>query len=302
MRLFGNKRDIIIVTGCNAVGKTTASNHLREWANKQNILYEKSIIADSQCLFEAMQKDDLEGGFHHTHDWCQPGIQGHSHYLDQPVFPFTVTDNELPNTMRQQFFSKLTELPNAGKLWFVEWAGGINTNPPEDPASCIDYSYSLVKRMFYDGTIPNGWLKRIKAVIHVEASPSVRFELNKKRVIPSLARVEAIEAGTAFWKKDEKVLQFYGLDDFNEIKEQLFPAKIRIYKLNNDGEGKESFFKNLDLIVNDLFSDDHLIVKMLKTMESLFRTNITSNYAEEDLSLTQGELAEENQEVRLLTS
>lgn len=251
MRFFRNKPDIIVVTGCNAVCKTTASIYLRKLANLCNIYYENCIIADSQCLFEAMQLDDQAGGMHHTHDWCTTSIQGHSHYLDQPVFPFTVTDDELPNMMRQQFFSKLTALPRTGKLWFVEWAAGINTNPPDDPASCIDYSYSLVKRMFHDGTLPDGWLKRIKAVIHLEADNHVRFELNKKRRIPSSARVEAIETDTAFWQKDKRVLRFYGRDDFSEIKGLLQDAGIPIHNLKNDGGN--SFYKGLAKIAGALF-------------------------------------------------
>lgn len=251
MRSNENERDIIIVTGCNAVGKTTASNYLRKLANLHKILYENCIISDSQCLFEAMQHDDQAGGLHHTHDWCTPGNQDHSHYRDEPVFPFTVTDDELPNMMRQQFFSKLKELPKTGKLWFVEWAAGINTNPPEEPASCIDYSYSLVKSMFNDGTLPVDWLERIKAVIHLEADTCVRFDLNKKRFIPSSARAEAIETGTAFWQKDERILRFYGADDFSEIEGLLQAADITIHKLKNDGGN--SFYKGLAKIAGALF-------------------------------------------------
>ena len=60
MRLFRYNRDVIIITGCNAVGKTTASNYLRNWASLHNIPQENTIIADSHCLFEAMQDDDEE--------------------------------------------------------------------------------------------------------------------------------------------------------------------------------------------------------------------------------------------------
>src|SRR5436305_8938337 len=150
MRLFGNKRDIIIVTGCNAVGKTTASNHLRELATKFNIPHENIIIADSQCLFEAMQKDDRAHGLHHTHDWCDAGDEGHVHDIDRPVFPFTVTDNELPDRMRKSFFKKLAKLQGTNKFWFVEWAGGVNINPD----SPINYSYFHVKCILEKGNIP----------------------------------------------------------------------------------------------------------------------------------------------------
>src|SRR5690242_16621204 len=130
MRFVEDERDIIILTGRNAVGKTTAANYLRQLAASHNIPYENRLVADSQMLF-----DDKTGGLHHTHDWCVKGGKGHIHRSDEPEFPFTVTDNELPNTMRTHFFTRLTELPRTGSLWFVEWAAGVNTNPLYDPAS-----------------------------------------------------------------------------------------------------------------------------------------------------------------------
>lgn len=273
MLFLGNKRDIIIVTGCNAVGKTTASNYLRKFANSHNIPLENCIFSDSQCLFEAMQLDDLASGLHHTHDWCTTGIQGHSHHLDQPLFPFTVTDDELPNIMRQQFFSKLTELPNTGKIWFVEWAAGINTNPPEDPASNIDYSYSLVKRLLLDGTLSDGWLKRIKAVVHLEAKNHVRFDLNKKRCIPSFPRVEAIEKGTAFWQKDERVLRFYGKDDFAEIKDLLEAHDIDIHTVENNGD--DCFYHKLASVADIIFVTGKTpVAKLLSGMATITKHSI----------------------------
>lgn len=251
MDLIGNERDIIIVTGCNAVGKTTTTNYLRNWAKSFNIPHENNIIADSQSLFEAMQLDDQAGGLHHTHNWCEPGTQGHSHLLDQPIFPFTVTDNELTDTMRKQFFTKLTALPKTGKLWFAEWAGGVNTNPPDDPTSLIDYSYSKVKGMLQEESLPDSWLKRVKAVIHVMANIDVRFDLNQRRPIPSSAQPDAIEAGTAFWQKDERVLRFYGRDDFFEIEDRFQSTSIPIYTLENDGGN--CFYDYLEIVADAIF-------------------------------------------------
>jgi hypothetical protein len=260
MRLFGNKRDIIIVTGSNAVGKTTASNYLRKLATSYNIPYESRIIADSQCLFEAMQKDDRIHGLHHIHDWCEPGEQGHIHDLDHPVFPFTVTDNELPDRMRKSFFKKLAKLPSTNKFWFVEWAGGINTNPD----SLIDYSYSHVKFMLEKRMLPDKWLKRVKAVIHVTATNEVRFALNKQRTIPFSACPEAIERGTAFWQKNEQVLGFYGKDDFSEIEDLLGNASITISKIENNGSS--SFFEDLETVAKKIFlSESNAVAKSPKT-------------------------------------
>lgn len=262
MRLFGNKRDIIIVTGCNAVGKTTASNHLRELATLYNIPHENIIIADSQCLFEAMQMDDLDGGFHHTHDRCQPGIQGHSHHSDLPIFPFTVIDNELPNQMRKRFFNKLTKLHSKGKFWFVEWAGGVNSNQD----SSIDYSYARVKCMLEEGMLPTKWLKRVKAIIHVTAEEQVRFALNKQRSVPFFPRPEAIENGTAFWQKDERVLQFYGRDDFIEIQGLLEKADITVYTIKNIGS--RCFFEDLEIAAKKIFFSERIAVAKASKLSS----------------------------------
>ncbi len=263
MDLIGTKRDIIIVTGCNAAGKTTTTNYLREWANLRNIPNENKIVADSQCLFEAMQLDDQAGGLHHTHDWCTTDSQGHSHHLDQPVFPFTVIDNELPVTMRLQFFMKLTALPKTGKLRFVEWAGGVNTNPPDDPTSLIDYSYSKVKDMLQEESLADGWLKRVKAVIHVKADYDVRLYLNGHRSIPTSAQPEAFEKGTAFWLKDERVLRFYGHDDFAEIEDLFQACNIPVHSLVNDG--RNHFYECLETIANTLFFPRNTTVSLVLT-------------------------------------
>jgi hypothetical protein len=260
MYLDENRPDIIIVTGCNAVGKTTASNFLRNFALLHNISYENRIIADSQCLFEAMQLDDQTGGIHHTHDWCTTNSKSHSHRndQDQPVFPFTVTSNFLPEKMRYDFFQKLSALPPNGKIWFVEWAGGVNINPRNDPGANIDYSYASVKRMLQKGEIPNDWLYRIRAIIHVKAKRSVRFSLNKIRSVPSSAQPEAIEAGTAFWKKDDRVLRFYGRDDFSKLKYVFRKAGIPVHNVKNDGG--RYFFESLEKKVEVIFSIETKII------------------------------------------
>ncbi len=265
----GNKPDIIIVTGCNAVGKTTASNYLRKLANKHNIPYENRIIADSQCLFEAMQLDDQTGGYHHTHDWCKTNSNRHSHAndQDQPVFPFTVTSTTLPEQMRYDFFQKLSELQLTGKFWFVEWAGGVNINPRNDPSANIDYSYASVKRMLQEGDIPNDWLYRIRAVIHLKAKRSVRLSLNKIRSVPTSAQPEAIEAGTAFWQKDDTVLRFYGRDDFSKIKRIFKKAGIQVYSVKNDGG--HYFFECLEKEIEAIFSTEKNIIPQ-STILSLY--------------------------------
>jgi len=272
MRLFRYNRDIIIITGCNAVGKTTASNYLRNWASLHNIPQENTIVADSHCLFEAMQDDDETGGHHHTHNWCQSDQHGHNYNDNQPEFPFTVTDNTLPDAMRINFFSKLTNL-ETGKLWFAEWAAGVNTNPPDDSSSNIDYSYAKVKSMLQNKSISAGWLKRVKAVVHISANECMRFDLNKRRLIPSTARPEAIEKGTAFWQKDEQVLRFYGKDDFAEIKDLLEAHNIDIHTIENDGD--ERFYHKLAAVADEIFVTGKTpVAKLLSGMATITKHSL----------------------------
>ena len=246
------ERDIVIVTGCNAVGKTTASNYLRKLVRSHGLPCENRIISDSQCLFQAMLEDDKDGGLHHTHDCYENTTKGHTHNFDQPPFPFTITDNELPDRMRHYFFPKLETLPRTGNLWFAEWAAGVNTNPPENLISRVDYSYKKIDYLLREGDIPSTWLKRVKVVIHLKANYDVRRCLNEQRTIPSFARPEALEQGTASWLKDERVLRFYGDDDFFEIDSILRNANIPIYTFTNNG-GPE-FFNLLENTAKSLFS------------------------------------------------
>lgn len=252
MSLVENKRDIIIVTGCNVVGKTTASNYLRKLVTLRKIPSGKRLISDSQCLFKTMLKDDEEGGLHHTHDWCKKDTRGHKHNPGQPVFPFTVTDNELPDRMRQDFFSKLRTLPRNGNLWFVEWAAGVNTNPSDNPISYIDYSYTTVKKMLQGETLPDIWLKRVKVVIHLKADNNVRHCLNEKSYISSFTQSAVLEQGTASWLKDERILNFYGKDDFSEIESVFRNADIPIYPVKNDGTC--TFFNLLKIAAETIFT------------------------------------------------
>jgi hypothetical protein len=251
MNVSRDERDIIIVTGSNAVGKTTTTNYLRAYAKSHSIPHEQGGIADSQSLFEMMRLDDKAGGLHHTHDWCAKGSRGHSHSHNEPEVPFTITDNELPDAMRKHFFTNLTILPKTGTKKFVEWAGGVNINPPHDPTSVIDYSYATVKRIVQERSLPTDWLKRVFAVIHLTANRRVRFMLNKRRPLPSSDYPEEIETGTVFWQKDERILGFYGCDDFSEIESLFRELAIPIYSIQNDGD--KHFYTHLKSVAEKLF-------------------------------------------------
>ena len=143
-------------------------------------------------------------------------------------------------------------MPRNGNLWFVEWAAGVNTNSPDAPISDIDYSYMTVKKMLQEETLTKIWLERVKVVIHLKAENHVRLFLNEKTSISSFGQSEALEQGTASWLKDERILKFYGKDDFPEIESVFRNADIPIYSIKNDGTC--SFFNLLKIAAETIFT------------------------------------------------
>ena len=235
-------KNLVIITGTNRVGKTTIGKQFLKAVSRQEIRNVNSLIEDSQFLLEAMRLDDARSGFHHTHEWVTNPKDGHTHAQEQPEFPFTVLDNILPNEMRHLFFTKLTTLPQTG-IWFTEWAGGRNTNPLDDPFSKIDYSYTSIVNMLRVGTLSTAWLERVSAVIHLVADMSVRFLLNEQAKKDTSQDKEETDTGS--WSIDQRVINFYGYDDFLESGlEMLFKAQnIPIHEIKNDGT--YHFFEHL---------------------------------------------------------
>lgn len=251
---MNGSRNIVIITGRNVVGKTLASNYLRDWCFLQRIPCEQKAISDAQSLFKAMQLDDEMGGFHHTHDWCKAREykeynEGHLHEPTQSMLPFKVIGNKLPDDMLFDFFTELTRIPGTKQLYFVEWAAGSNMNPMGLSAHEVDYSCSKVKRMLQDGSLPSSWLTQVHSVIRIIASNEKRFTFNEMRHIPTLAE---IEYGTASWATDNEVLQFYGKDDFIEIEEIFRNRDIPVHSIVNN-ESASSFEKKLHDLAYELF-------------------------------------------------
>lgn len=249
---MSDRRNIILITGRNAVGKTTASNYLRERCASSSLPCESKTISDALSLLKAMQKDDEQRGFHHTHDWCEATDynEGHSHDLSQPMLPFTVLDNALPDAMLWDFFTELSNIPPADTLYIAEWAAGSNTNPENISASEIDYSYTKVKRMLQTDELPTCWLDRVRLVIHLVASDENRRMFNEKRYTPCL---EEMLDGTVSWPLQNKILQFYGNDDFAEIEDIFQKMGIPVIEVVNDGD--HSFFEEkLAHVISQLFA------------------------------------------------
>jgi hypothetical protein len=235
-------RNIIIVTGRSAVGKTTTSNYLRNIFASQKIPCEEHVISDALSLIKMVELDDKQGGLHHTHDWCKPTTyqKGHSHQLSQPILPFTVLDNTLPDAMLFDFFTELTKIPKTDTIYIAEWAAGLNNNPKDTLFSSIDYSYAKINEMFRKGILPTHWIKQVISVVHIVASDESRFTFNEKRNIPCS---EKMLDGTMSWYTPEEILRFYDEDDFINIIPFFQKNDAHIYEITNSGNS--NFFKEL---------------------------------------------------------
>ncbi len=243
-----SQNDIILVTGRNMVGKTTAIYHLKKYIDLDKIHNE--IITDSQYLFESMMQDDKSGGIHHTHSWCEKSSRGHKHNSreDEPIFPFTVTDNTIPDSTFHLFFTALNNLPHINnKIYFVELAGGRNTLFKDESGSDINYSYAKIKRIYQENLKYRKWMERVRTVIHITAADETRQILKHRRLMHF---PKDLAKNTASWLIDERVLQFYGYDDFFEIQGLFDSSGVTVHDIKNDGS--VFFFDRLNCLSKEL--------------------------------------------------
>lgn len=244
-------KDIILIAGPNAVGKTTASSYLMQIARERGIAYEPTPVDDFSYLFKQVLKDDLSGGHHHYHDWSEERSKGHSHANGGAYIPFVVTHTALSDSMHNEFFSAIASLPKMGKLWFVEWTGGGNTNPPDNPAAHTDFSFTRASKMIKEGRWPIQWLERIYAVIHTSADIETRFLLNTKdSEYPHLKE----SSGQILVRRITTVLEIFGQDDFSSIEPLFRNAGMElIFDLCN--KGGDRFYDELASISDSLFNN-----------------------------------------------
>lgn len=243
-------KDIVLIVGQIAVGKTTASSYLMQLAREQGIAYEPTPIDDFPHLFEQVWKDDISGGHRHYHDWSGEGSEGHSHAHAEPYIPFVVTHTDLVDGMYTNFFNFITEQSQTGKLRFVEWTGGKNTNPPDRPAARADFSFTRAYEMIKEGHWSDRWLERILAIVHITADRETQLLLNTKNSEhPSFKESSDQVVG----RRIKAALDIFGEDDFSSIK-LLFRGRVDnklIFDVCNKG-GKE-FYDRLEAISDSLF-------------------------------------------------
>ena len=244
-------KDIILIAGQNAVGKTTASSYFMQIARERGIAYNPRPVDDFSYLFDQTLKDDLSGGYCHYHYWSGERSRGHSHKNGEASIPFVVTHTALSDGMHNEFFYDIASLRKTGKLWFVEWTGGRNTNPPGNPAAQADFSFTRASKMIKVGRWPAQWLERIYAIIHISADIKTRFLLNTKdSKYPSLKE----SSGQILVRRVTTVLEIFGQDDFSRIEPLFRNAGIElIFDLHNIGD--DQFYNELATISSPLFND-----------------------------------------------
>ncbi len=243
------RQDIILIIGQNAVGKTAAFRYLTWLAQQRGIAYESEPISDFLFLLKQTLMDDERGGFRHYHNWSKVKNCGHSHANGEATIPFAITDNDLIDGMQQEFLQTLTSLPHTGKLRFVEWTGGININPPAEPASQVDFSFNRVSARIQKDLLTIQWTARVRAVIHISATTATRLFFNTQ---DSDYQALQIMSGQVSAIRISTVLDLFGEDDFARIEPLFKQASVPfIFSVYNKGD--DGFYEDLRRIGDVIF-------------------------------------------------
>lgn len=247
------QKDLLLITGANTAGKSSTIKFLSFLCEKYSVTTGEKPVSDAQAIVSALQEDDKNGGLNHYHPWTDKLVRGHSHNNNEPLFPFTVFDNSIPEKMYITLFKKLNSLPFKKALTFVELAGGKNVLPSSHPSSVVDHSYQKVLTLLNENKTNSLWLKRVKAVFHLYANNSLRTHLNKSLSLPIK---KDIEKGIASWPKHQDALDIYGEDDFtfSGMDKYLTSLKVPVYHIENNGT--EEFYKKLEDIFIDIIKKE----------------------------------------------
>ena len=240
--------NIIIITGQNSVGKTTAFNVLSQEAKRYEISYKTRPVSDFLHLLNNVRKDDETGGFHHYHEWTAEKKGGHSHRNKEAEVPFIVIGNKIVDGMFYDFFAFLSNLPQSKSIYFAEWTGGMNINSQYEPASQVDFSFKRIAQLLMSGFLPGSWINRVKAVIHPVADMETRYKLNEKK---HGFLLQELEEGNVSPKKPRQVLDIFGKDDFYEIEELFNSKNIPTYIIQNNAD--TLFMEQLREVSKELF-------------------------------------------------
>lgn len=232
-------RNLIIVPGPFASGKTHTIGKIQDFFFDHNLWYDKPIT-DSVYIEEALEADHrYNDGVNHMHEG-QKQPEKHKHYPGEPNLQFSVTGSYIPDWMFTRFFHDLSRDWPKDKLYVVEWGGGVNTNAPEHPASHADYSFTTHVERLRSGVYDTGWLSHVLMVIHPMAPDGAfRAELNDRRKGRDPTRAE-IEAGMRSWFIPEAGMNITGHNDFLDVIPTLENMGLsgRIHVISNDGSNE----------------------------------------------------------------
>lgn len=207
-------RNILLVTGPFADGKTVLINRLIEEMRSRDISFDPRIITDTTYLLEAIDWDHIENsGRHHMHsENGYPGIHSHEEEKTEPP-PFVAASPVIQEYMFRRFFEELSK-PSDYRWQFAELAGGRNIHDATHPASRNDYSYFTMVRKLEAGTYQTGWIGRVAHVIHPEVPDfEQRIKFNNRRKL-SVPTSESVKDGSGSMALPDVVMKNTGEDDF----------------------------------------------------------------------------------------
>lgn len=215
-------RNIILVTGPFADGKTKLIGVLQKEFRTRGIPFEQKIISDSPYMLEAVSWDDREtGGLNHMHsENGRP--EKHVHESGKALdFDFVVTGYAIQKRMFANFFRDLSRPRFDDKWYFAELAGGVNIHSSDHPAYLNDYSYKMMTQELRSRAYENAWINNLAYVIHpevLEFSCRIDFNNGRKKHLPT---AEEVELGTDSWPLPDIVMKNTGEDDFSFFQEYL---------------------------------------------------------------------------------
>jgi GTPase SAR1 family protein len=230
------ERDIVLIVGRNASGKTTTYNILKSILRKKKVKTARKPVADFFYILKFIEEDDKAGGRQHYHPWKKPkhnkATATHNHKKHPQKFPFMVFTQEIVNKSFYTMFRDTTGLPASNKIWIVEWAGGANNNTPASPANNINFSYSYIGKMLEEGILPSNWLQRVYLIIHPVMDDRLRRQANDLRKRNS---VKDVKSGVKSSYLYPEVLDMLGKEDFKDIKYLFQQAGVpHIYTVQNN--------------------------------------------------------------------
>ncbi len=236
-------KNIILVTGPFAGGKTKLIAYMMADFLERGILFASSIISDSQFLTDVIHQDHREyGGIHHVHE-VDARPQKHEYQPDTEHLTFISASPYMQSEMFRRFFLELSQPRDSGQYVFAELAAGVNRSPAGTPAALNDYSYWNIIESLRKGLFDQTWIERVAAVIHVRSSYELRRDLNEGRRQIEFHKGDDV-TGAKSRPLPESVMQFTKEDDFYYFRTHLhYVHNLGSIIVSVENDGTQNFFE-----------------------------------------------------------